>query len=130
MVGAGKGAAAETITTIGGHRAAAHHAFVGLSCGAVLEVGIVKAAVFGPRAHVRGIALQLPLTAVVTHSRISIEEAILFASIDVVTGDPGAERGLVVVEGADTLRILEIHLAIPVVVDPIGTLGDAEFTTD
>ena len=49
------------------------------------------------------VALELPVAAVVAHARVAVEEAVLLAGVAVVAGDPGGERPLVVVEGADAL---------------------------
>ena len=60
---------------------------------------------------------------VVAHARVAVEEAVLLTRVDIVAGDPGRERALVIVEGADALRVGVINQAVTVVVDAVAALG-------
>src|SRR5205814_324955 len=103
-------------------------ALIGLLGRTVLEVRIVGAGPGGVSARAGRIALQVPLAAVVAHARVTVEEAILLAGVDVVAGDPGAEASLVVVAGAGALRVGAVDQSVAVVVDAVAAGRRADGT--
>jgi hypothetical protein len=122
MIDAGNDATPETVASIRRQFAARVDASLRLLGGAVVESGVVHAL---SGVGVCRIAFQVPVTPVVAHSGIAIEEAILLAGIHVVAGDAGRQRRLVVVQGADAIGIDKVDPPVAVVVQTIAALSVA-----
>src|SRR5690606_10186408 len=70
---------------------------------------------------VLGIALQVPVAAVIPAAGVAVEEAVLLA-VHVVAQDPGREARLVVVRRARALWVKAVDFAVAIVVDAVGAL--------
>src|SRR5450432_598131 len=126
-------AAAEAVTAVRDVLAAVVDALLRLRGRGRAQVRVLGdvARVVGARAGLdERVALELPLAAVVAHARVAVEEAVLFASVHVVTWDAGPERALVVVGGARAFGIGRVDEAVAVVVDPVRTLRRPELSDD
>src|SRR6185436_9083358 len=73
----GDRAAAEAVAAVGGHPLAVLDALVGLLLGAVVEVLVIRTGLGRVGAGVGGIALEVPVAAVVALARVAVEEAVL-----------------------------------------------------